>query len=64
MKKREKFLGIKVLNEIDKALNEAKWHLRMTKTEIVEEAIKEYLKRHCPEVYEEFLNEQEDRRAN
>ena len=62
MKKREKFLGIKVLDEIDKALNEAKWHLRMTKTEIVEEAIKEYLKRHCPEVYEEFLNEQDRER--
>ena len=62
MKKTEKFLGIKVLDEIDKALNEAKWHLRMTKAEIVEEAIKEYLKRHCPEVYEEFLNEQDRER--
>ena len=61
--KREKFLSLKIRNDIDKALNEAKWHLRMTKTELVEEAIREYLQRHCPEVYEEFLNEQ-DKRGN
>ena len=43
---------------LDKALEEAKWRLRKTKTVIIKEAIREYLQRHCPEIYEEFLNEQ------
>ena len=46
---------------LDKALEEAKWRLRKTKTVIIKEAIREYLQRHCPEIYEEFLNEQENR---
>ncbi|WP_163327622.1 ribbon-helix-helix protein, CopG family [Desulfurobacterium thermolithotrophum] len=46
---------------LDKALEEAKWRLRKTKTVIIKEAIREYLQRHCPEVYEEFLNEQRQR---
>ena len=56
-------LGARVDEQINKALDEAKWALKMPKGRVVEEAIKEYLKRHCPEVYEEFLNEQRQRNS-
>jgi len=52
-------LGARVDKRISKALDEAKWLLKMPKGKVVEEAIKEYLRRHCPEVYEEFLKELE-----
>jgi predicted DNA-binding protein len=58
MGKLKKLIALRVPEELDKALEEAQWTLRMRKTELIREAIKEYLKRHCPEVYEEFLNEQ------
>ena len=58
----KKLIALRVPEELDKALEEAQWTLRMRKTELIREAIKEYLKCHCPEVYEEFLNEQDRER--
>jgi len=55
MAKLKKLIALRVPEEMDKALEEAQWSLRMRKTEVIREAIKEYLRRHCPEVYEEFL---------
>jgi len=55
-------LGARVTENILKALDEAKWILRMPKGKIVEEAIKEYLQKHCPQVYEEYLSEKDRKR--
>jgi len=55
-------LGARVTENILKALDEAKWILRMPKGKIVEEAIKEYLQKHCPQVYEEYLSEKDRER--
>ena len=52
---------VRIEENIRKAIDEARWKLKLTKGQLVEEAIKEYLQRHCPEVYEEFLNEQRQR---
>jgi hypothetical protein len=53
--KRTEYLNIKIQKPIDEALEEARWCLRMNKTEIVETAIVELLKNKCPEIYEEYL---------
>ena len=53
--KRERNLSLKIQKQIDEALEEARWCLRMNKTEIVETAIVELLKNRCPEIYEEYL---------
>jgi len=53
----DKVISFRVSTEIDKALEEAKWQLRKSKSEIVKEAIKEYLKNKAPDVYEKFLKE-------
>ncbi len=50
-------MNIKIQKPIDEALEEARWCLRMNKTEIVETAIVELIKRKCPEVYEQFLKD-------
>lgn len=55
--KRTEYLNIKIQKPIDEALEEARWCLRMNKTEIVETAIVELIKRKCPEVYEQFLKD-------
>jgi len=55
----EKLIALRVTKEMDSALEEAQWKLRMRKAEIIREAITEYLKNHCPEVYEEFLKGEE-----
>ena len=55
--KRTEYLNIKSQKAIDEALEEARWCLRMNKTEIVETAIVELIKRECPEVYEQFLKD-------
>ena len=53
--KRTEYLNIKIQKPIDEALEEARWCLRMNKTEIVETAIVELLKRKCPDVYKQYL---------
>jgi hypothetical protein len=53
--KRERNLSLKIQKPIDEALEEARWCLRMNKTEIVETAIVELLKRKCPDVYKQYL---------
>ena len=55
--KRTEYLNIKIQKPIDEALEEARWCLRMNKTEIVETAIVELLKNKCPEIYEEYLKD-------
>jgi hypothetical protein len=55
--KRERNLSLKIQKQIDEALEEARWCLRMNKTEIVETAIVELLKNRCPEIYEEYLKD-------
>jgi len=47
----------RISRQVIKALEDAKWELKMPKGKIVEEAIKEYLQKHCPQVYEEYLSE-------
>jgi predicted transcriptional regulator len=49
---------VRIEENIRKAIDEARWKLKLTKGQLVEEAIKEYLQRHCPEVYEEFLKKE------
>jgi len=58
MAKLKKLIALRVSDEMDKALEEAQWVLRMRKTEVIREAIKEYLQKHCPQVYEEYLSEE------
>jgi len=55
--KRERNLSLKIQKPIDEALEEARWCLRMNKTEIVETAIVELIKEKCPEIYEQFLKD-------
>jgi len=55
--KRTEYLNIKIQKPIDEALEEARWCLRMNKTEIVETAIVELIKKECPEIYEQFLKD-------
>jgi len=55
--KRTEYLNIKIQKPIDEALEEARWCLRMNKTEIVETAIVELIKEKCPEIYERFLKD-------
>ncbi|WP_457642200.1 ribbon-helix-helix protein, CopG family [Persephonella sp.] len=43
--------------ELDKALEEAKWELRKSKSEIVKDAVKEYLKNKAPAIYKKYLEE-------
>ncbi|WP_456464916.1 ribbon-helix-helix domain-containing protein [Desulfurobacterium sp.] len=43
---------------LTEALESAKWELKMPKGKIVEEAIKEYLRQHCPDIYEEYLKDE------
>ncbi|SMO61066.1 hypothetical protein SAMN06269117_11424 [Balnearium lithotrophicum] len=59
MAKLKKLIALRVSDEMDRALEEAQWILRMRKTEVIREAIKEYLQKHCPEVYKEYLSEQD-----
>jgi metal-responsive CopG/Arc/MetJ family transcriptional regulator len=61
MGKLKKLIALRIPEELEKALEEAQWVLRVKKTELIRKAIREYLQRHCPEVYEEFLNEQRQR---
>ena len=51
-------LGARVDKRLLELLDEAKWELRMPKGKIVEEAIKEYLRQHCPDIYEEYLKDE------
>lgn len=52
-------LGARVDKRLLELLDEAKWELRMPKGKIVEEAIKEYLRQYCPDIYEEYLKDEE-----
>ena len=58
MEELTKLIALRVSESMNNALDEAQWVLRKRKSEIVREAISEYLKRHCPEVYKEFLDEE------
>jgi len=60
MGKLEKLIALRISKDMDSALEEAQWKLRKRKTDIIREAITEYLKNHCPEVYEEFLKGEEE----
>ena len=44
----ERMLNLRVSNEFMEALEEAKWTLRKNMTDIVREAVVEYLERHLP----------------
>ena len=58
MEKEERVvITTRIKHSVNKALDEAKWKLKKPKGHIIDEAIAEYLKRHCPEVYREFLDE-------
>ena len=46
---------IRIDKDVDEALNEAKWELRKSKTQILEEAVIFYLKEQCPKIYEKLL---------
>jgi len=50
---------VRIDKQIRSAIDEARWKLKLTKGQLVEKAITEYLKNHCPEVYEEFLKGEE-----
>jgi predicted transcriptional regulator len=52
---------IRIDKDVDEALNEAKWELRKSKTQILEEAVIFYLKEHCPEVYQKLLEKKQDK---
>ena len=54
----EKVMTFRVDNKLSEALEEAKWQLRKSKSEIVKEAIKEYLKNKAPDIYEKFLEKE------
>ena len=58
MEKKIDIVSFRIPKALRVALDEAQWVLRKRKSEIVREAIAEYLKRHCPEVYKEFLDEE------
>jgi len=51
-------LSTRIEERIGRALEEVKWRNRISKSKLIEEAIKEYLKNHYPEVYKEFLDEE------
>ena len=59
MEKKIDIVSFRIPSSLRQALDEAQWTLRKRKSEIVREAITEYLKNHCPEVYEEFLKGEE-----
>jgi len=44
----ERMLNMRVSNEFMKALEEAKWTLRKNMTDIIREAVLEYMERHLP----------------
>ena len=50
-----KLVNFRFPEYLDKSLEEAKWQLRKSKSEIVKEAIIEYLKEKAPDIYEKFL---------
>ncbi len=52
---------IRIDQDVDEALNEAKWELRKSKTQILEEAVIFYLKEHCPTVYEKLMEKKKDK---
>ena len=54
----EKVITFRVDDKLSEALEEAKWELRKSKSEIVKEAIKEYLKNKAPDIYEKFLQKE------
>lgn len=54
----EKVMTFRVDNKLSEALEEAKWQLRKSKSEIVKEAIKEYLKNKAPDIYDKFLEKE------
>ncbi len=53
-----KLVNFRFPENLDKAIEEAKWQLRKSKSEIVKEAIKEYLKNKAPDIYEKFLEKE------
>ncbi len=54
----DKVITFRVDKDLSQALEEAKWELRKSKSEIVKEAIKEYLKNKAPDIYEKFLEKE------
>jgi len=58
----DKVISLRVSKNLWDALEEAKWTSRKPKSEIVKEAIILYLKQKYPEIYERFVEKQEQAR--